>query len=206
MYEVLGVPRDAGGDAIRRAYRKAARRAHPDKGGSDAAMSLVNRAYAVLGDDGRREHYDRSGEESVPDQVAAMLMELANLMITLVDKCPNIDREDLVAAAKKCILNSSQEHRNTQARFMGQAKKLERAAARLKRKKGEGADLIRSMLDARIAELKRSADNGDFALERNKRMLELLGQYEYEVTTLVVRAEMVPDGIAAFLAQNGVIR
>jgi hypothetical protein len=62
LYEVLGVPADANEDAIRRAYRAAARREHPDVSRHpDAAgrMTELNRAYAVLGDPAARAGYDR---------------------------------------------------------------------------------------------------------------------------------------------------
>ncbi|KEI40504.1 uncharacterized protein L969DRAFT_335172 [Mixia osmundae IAM 14324] len=51
-YKVLNVSRDADKKTIKRAYRKATLKAHPDKGGSQAAMAAVNQAYEVLGNDG----------------------------------------------------------------------------------------------------------------------------------------------------------
>jgi hypothetical protein len=43
-WQVLGVSQHASKDEISRAYREAARRTHPDQGGSDAAMSRLNAA------------------------------------------------------------------------------------------------------------------------------------------------------------------
>ena len=63
-YEVLGVPRDADADAIRRAYRKLARKYHPDLN-SDAdaeeRFKELGEAYAVLSDIDNRARYDRLG-------------------------------------------------------------------------------------------------------------------------------------------------
>ena len=75
-YEVLGVPRDADQDAIRRAYRKLARQYHPDlNADSDAEdrFKELGEAYEVLSDPDKRERYDRLGadwrrqEQEAPD-------------------------------------------------------------------------------------------------------------------------------------------
>jgi curved DNA-binding protein len=63
-YEVLGVPRDADQDAIRRAYRKLARQYHPDlNADSDAEdrFKELGEANEVLSDPDKRERYDRLG-------------------------------------------------------------------------------------------------------------------------------------------------
>ncbi|KAG6825255.1 hypothetical protein H0H87_009919, partial [Tephrocybe sp. NHM501043] len=49
-YKVLGVSRDADARTIKKAFRSAAKTAHPDKGGSEAKMAAVNEAYEVLTD------------------------------------------------------------------------------------------------------------------------------------------------------------
>ncbi|OJA12494.1 hypothetical protein AZE42_11885 [Rhizopogon vesiculosus] len=52
-YKVLGVARDADAKTIKKAFRKAAMTAHPDKGGSEAKMAQVNEAYEVLSKPGK---------------------------------------------------------------------------------------------------------------------------------------------------------
>ncbi|HZP72889.1 MAG TPA: DnaJ domain-containing protein [Gaiellaceae bacterium] len=60
-YSILGVPRQASGEEIVRAYRRAARASHPDRGsGSAERFRAVSDAYDELRDPGRRAAYDRS--------------------------------------------------------------------------------------------------------------------------------------------------
>lgn len=58
LYDVLGVAPTASEDEVRAAYRRAARRDHPDTGGSAAAFERTRAAYRVLGDPERRHRYD----------------------------------------------------------------------------------------------------------------------------------------------------
>lgn len=62
-YEVLGVPRDASAAAIKSAYRKLAKKHHPDANKNDpkaaARFAEVNSANEILGDEAKRKQFDR---------------------------------------------------------------------------------------------------------------------------------------------------
>jgi len=63
-YDVLGVARDASQDDIKRAYRRLARKYHPDvskEAGAEEKFKEVAEAYEVLKDPEKREAYDRLG-------------------------------------------------------------------------------------------------------------------------------------------------
>jgi len=64
-YEVLGVPRSASEDDIKKAFRKLARQYHPDvaktKKGAEEKFKEVNEAYEVLSDKEKRKKYDELG-------------------------------------------------------------------------------------------------------------------------------------------------
>jgi len=57
-YKILGISHDADRHTIQVAYRRLARRHHPDFGGDQELMAVVNEAWAVLGDATRREAFD----------------------------------------------------------------------------------------------------------------------------------------------------
>ena len=68
-YKTLGVPRTATSDEIKKAFRKLARKHHPDAGGDEAKFKELNEAYEVLSDDKKRELYDQYGtanENQIP--------------------------------------------------------------------------------------------------------------------------------------------
>lgn len=64
-YQILGVEKNASQDEIKSAYRKLAKKYHPDlnKDNPDAADKFkeVNEAYEVLGDEKKRQNYDQFG-------------------------------------------------------------------------------------------------------------------------------------------------
>lgn len=67
-YVILGVERGASGEEIRRAFRRAAQRHHPDVDKSDGAeerFKELNEAYRVLSDRQRRQAYDMFGHAGV---------------------------------------------------------------------------------------------------------------------------------------------
>ncbi|MEO5950532.1 MAG: molecular chaperone DnaJ [Candidatus Saccharimonadales bacterium] len=65
-YEVLGVAKTASADEIKKAYRKAALKHHPDKeGGDETKFKEIGEAYEVLKDQQKRQRYDQFGHAGV---------------------------------------------------------------------------------------------------------------------------------------------
>jgi hypothetical protein len=66
LYDILGVARDADSDEIKRAYRAAVKKFHPDAEGNSYFFRLIQQAYETLSDPARRADYDRTGREQAP--------------------------------------------------------------------------------------------------------------------------------------------
>lgn len=65
-YQILGVPRNASNEEIKKAYRKLAMQYHPDRNQgkekwANEKFKEINEAYGVLGDPGKRRQYDQFG-------------------------------------------------------------------------------------------------------------------------------------------------
>jgi molecular chaperone DnaJ len=67
-YEILGVSRNATQEEIKKAYRRLARKYHPDfnkEPGAEEKFKEINQAYQVLSDENKRKIYDQFGEEGL---------------------------------------------------------------------------------------------------------------------------------------------
>jgi curved DNA-binding protein len=62
-YSILGVPKGAPADEIKKAYRRMASQHHPDKGGDTNKFQQIEEAYRILSDDQKRAEYDRPQPE-----------------------------------------------------------------------------------------------------------------------------------------------
>ena len=68
-YEILGVSKDADADEIKSAYRRLAKKYHPDLNKAPEAAEKfkeINEAYEVLSDDRKRANYDQYGSADGP--------------------------------------------------------------------------------------------------------------------------------------------
>lgn len=71
-YEVLGVNKSASQDEIKKAYRKAAVKHHPDKdGGDEAKFKEASEAYEVLSNTEKKQRYDQFGHAGVGTSAAS---------------------------------------------------------------------------------------------------------------------------------------
>ncbi len=104
-YRVLGVSADASREDLERAYRGAARKRHPDGGGSEEDMKALNEAHDILSDPETRKAYDaeRQPKRAVYPSSMAFDPEAASKAGTLGIPVADPDFAGLVMGAITCF-------------------------------------------------------------------------------------------------------
>lgn len=104
-YEVLGVSKDASADDIKKAYRKAAMKYHPDRNPGDKTaeekFKEAGEAYEVLSDADKRARYDQYGFAGVDPNFGAGAPATAAQALAVPDSA------DLTASAIWGIFSAS---------------------------------------------------------------------------------------------------
>jgi len=86
-YKVLGVPRDASEEQVRKAYRRQALRFHPDKNrsaGAEERFREAAEAYDVLSDACKKEAYDRCREEGTSATTSTIIVIIIIIIIIVI--------------------------------------------------------------------------------------------------------------------------
>ncbi|PRD41730.1 molecular chaperone DnaJ [Phyllobacterium phragmitis] len=180
-YAMLGVSREADGEAIKLAYRKHAKTAHPDAGGDVDAFARLKTSYELLSDPVRRKVFDDTGY----DPELADTKDLQGLVIieTLINEIILDDREpgsfDPVAAMRRKLTDKI-----VHARF--HILEMERHRARIRNhidrigRKPE-ADVLGRMLKSRCEAINDAIRKAESEIDNIEQAYGMLEGYSYEV-------------------------
>lgn len=183
-YETLEVPRTASHDEIKKAYRRKARAAHPDRNaGDDAAMKDLNAAWECLGDPVRRLTYDQTGTD-LPNSIES---EARGVLVNVIGQVLAADVETGILDTMRTGLR---EMRDKLDRLRGEQqdaiKKLERRREKLRRKKRRGKkatdddqpNLFHAVIDKMIETARANAGRAERGIEVHTAALKMLDEYE----------------------------
>jgi len=112
-YDVLGVPKNATEEDIKKAYRKLAMKHHPDRNqGSDAAKSEekfkeAKEAYEMLSDGQKRAAYDQHGHAGVDPTWAAAAARVAKVLAALPKPSATSSATSVAAPAQQPVAGAA---------------------------------------------------------------------------------------------------
>jgi len=187
FYDTLGVAVDATKAEIKKAFKRKASKAHPDReGGDKAKFQELQRAYAVLSDDRSRTKYDTDGEEGgehVPTPREAAYQNLSMLFTSIVsENMDTIETIDIIKTIEANVKKNRMPQKSIIKQMEKRLGKISKAVQKLKRKvKKEGTpDLFEHILGMQAQDAQRSISAAKEQLEMMDIMLEIAHQYEYD--------------------------
>ena len=186
LYSTLGVGRDADAAAIKKAYRKASKRAHPDGGGSAEKFREVSRALEVLSDPVARRHYDETGkidDKPADNELADVMQTMSGLMDQVLGAAEqNGEKWECVPIIDRMLRAS----RDIQTRAHQDCQKMKMAAdwqrklvARFKRKVA-GENQMAGLVTGRIAFLEAQQATVARRIETLKKVDAMLAEYSFD--------------------------
>lgn len=180
LYDDLGVHRDADDKEIRDGYRRAAKKAHPDAGGSSEAFGQVALAHRILSDKEKRAKYDATGQVDDAAQCgdAPVLEMVAQIINALCDR-PDAVHIDIFAEAKRILNDGLTTQMRGRANVEADIARVQKMRARITAKQGK-TDRVGIMVDARITAMKQALAAAEAHIDAIKRALALVGDQQFE--------------------------
>ena len=180
-YAMLGLGRDAGGEAVKLAWRKAAKNAHPDAGGDAEHFGKLQIAYELLQDPVRRKVYDDTGYD--PELADPRDLEGALALETLVNEIILDEREpgsfDPVAAMRRRLSDDIVKNRFHILELERHRARVRKHMDRLGRR--PQADVLGSMLRARSQSITEAIRKAEAQIATIEHAYEMLEGYSYEL-------------------------
>ena len=207
LYDILGVKRDAEPKEIVRAYRRAARKHHPDAnpGDEDAAARFraVREAYEVLSDPKRREQYDRTGDTTPPragthaDIINVVQNALFDILHSYSASGAPVEEADIVEMLTYRVEGFASQLKNNLANLKRGEKTLAAAVDRF-RVDGDEPNLLREMVADKLRACRNNQQDCEAEIAKLGRVMDYLKKCHYDV-----RERDRPPGIKEILEGTG---
>jgi len=179
-YDVLGVPRDATPEDIKRAYRKKAAATHPDReGGNQEEFQRVNAANIILSDPEKRERFDRTGETEAGQQIPIAAVVIAAFDRAINEAGSRWQYTDIVKSMLRFLRDDVRKGETVNKQMADQILRMEKWKVRITHK-GE-RNLIADHLSRTIEQARGNIAQNEATMERVKQAIDHVEEYGWEV-------------------------
>lgn len=202
LYKILGVKRTAVRRDIHKAYRKKAKAAHPDGGGSVEAFNELVLAYSVLADAERRSRYDETGEIDPPrpDNFDGGAIEIIAEKLGLVIHAEHdLAAMDVGALIEQAIHDDIAARKASVSHQKRAGDRLARLRARTKRKSQGEDNLVARVLDWHALAIQKHIKKHEESIRFLERALEILKDYSFADDLAVAEADQVSGALSDIL-------
>lgn len=186
LYSVLGINKSADKKAIKKAYRKEAKKNHPDVRGNSDKFALVKKAHDILMDDDRRIKYDSTGDESEksPDNELGNIINcIAFHFNTVLQECSQSGTSPLIVdmvARIKMKMNSAIAENQKNLRITKTILDFDKKMIGRFKKKKDGENVFENIISNRISCLQMSISNFENTIKNHELALELVREFSYK--------------------------
>lgn len=186
LYSVLGINKSSDKKAIKKAYRKEAKKNHPDVGGNSEKFALVKKAHDILMDDERRSKYDSTGDDSEksPDNELGNIINcIAFHFNTVLQECSQSGTSPLIVdmvARIRTKMNSAISENQKNLRITKTVLDFDKKMVGRFKKKKDGENVFENIISNRIRALQMSISNFENTIKNHELALEMIKEFSYK--------------------------
>lgn len=187
LYSILDVDKLADKKTIKNAYRKCAKKNHPDTGGNPERFAVIKRAHDILMDDERRNKYDSTGDESEksPDNVLGNIINcIAYHLNTVLGDCAQSGTSpltvDVVSKISSKMRSTIQENEKNLRITKGVLDFDKKMQGRFKNKNKSNGNIFEDIISHRISSLQMNISQLENAIKTHEEALEMIKGFSYK--------------------------
>lgn len=178
LYDILGVDKDATDEEIKAAYRNKAKKNHTDVGGDNDKMVAITKAYSVLKDPKKKEHYDNTGQEQLDGFDKRFRAFIQEIFIKIVETdTVDVEHMDLIDLFKQNLGGMLSNGQNLLNKTERNLKKMRSA---LERVTAEKDSAILEVMNGNVQRLEKEINLIELDIEFVEDCLEVLNSYHYK--------------------------
>jgi curved DNA-binding protein CbpA len=184
-YSILDIGTNATPEEVIAAYKKKARKTHPDLGGDENDFIEVNKAMLILKDPAKRKRFDEEGfvEEGKPDNLYSSAIEkVAQFFVQSVEASLHnpltLDDIDLIKGGVAHFQQQAMQCRQQINEHKTRITKFEGVIKRLKTKRTD--DIITKMMKSHVGQYRRIIDANEYQIKVLEKAIEVIRDYTFE--------------------------